>query len=177
MLLLWDRFTWRKTCGKLSGSTFSSKTNTLVVRQRRTRPEGGVVLRYGSRPASGTPHRDCDMQHFGPSGEIVSPSKSPDGSNLGGCRIFINVAPQARIAIYALTTDVGSGTGASYISIRDTHSLKTMTFRGQQALYWESEGSQAEMEFSQGFLEAHASLRGWYWTLQSRVQEPGWASL
>lgn len=59
--------------------------------------------------------------------------------------------------------------------IRDIHSLKTMTFRGQQALYWESEGSQAEMEFSQGFLEAHASLRGQYWTLQSRVQEPGWA--
>ncbi|XP_044120439.1 A disintegrin and metalloproteinase with thrombospondin motifs 13 isoform X2 [Neovison vison] len=177
MLLLWDRFTWRKTCGKLSGSTFSSKTNTLVVRQRRTRPEGGVVLRYGSRPASGTPHRDCDVQRFGPSGEIVSPSKSPHGSNLGGCRIFINVAPQARIAIHALTTDVGSGTGASYISIRDTHSLKTMTFHGQQALYWESEGSQAEMEFSQGFLEARASLRGWYWTLQSRVQEPGRAAL
>ncbi|VCW76337.1 unnamed protein product [Gulo gulo] len=177
MLLLWDRFTWRKMCGKLSGSTFSSKTNTLVVRQRRTRPEGGVLLRYGSRPASGTPHRDCDVQHFGPSGEIVSPSMSPDGSNSGGCRIFINVAPQARIAIHALTTDVGSGTGASYISIRDIHSLKTMTFRGQQALYWESEGSQAEMEFSQGFLEAHASLRGWYWTLQSRVQEPGRTAL
>ncbi|XP_027470232.1 A disintegrin and metalloproteinase with thrombospondin motifs 13 isoform X2 [Zalophus californianus] len=175
MLLLWDRLTWRKTCGKLSGMTFSSKTNTLVVRQRRVRPEGGVVLRYGSQPAPGTPHRDCDMQLFGPWGEIVSPSMSPDGSNSGGCRIFINVAPQARIAIHALATDVGTGTGASYISIRDIHSLKTMTFHGQQALYWESEGSQAEMEFSQGFLEARASLRGQYWTLQSRVQEPGWA--
>ncbi|XP_035964223.2 A disintegrin and metalloproteinase with thrombospondin motifs 13 isoform X2 [Halichoerus grypus] len=175
MLLLWDRLTWRKTCEKLSGMTFSSKTNTLVVRQRRVRPEGGVVLRYGSQPAPGTPPRDCDMQLFGPWGEIVSPSMSPDGSNTGGCRIFINVAPQARIAIHALATDVGTGTGASYISIRDIHSLKTMTFHGQQALYWESEGSQAEMEFSQGFLEAHASLRGQYWTLQSRVQEPGWA--
>ena len=57
--------------------------------------------------------------------------------------------------------------------IRDIHSLKTMTFRGQQALYWESEGSQAEMEFSQGFMEAGASLWGLYWTLGSRVQEPG----
>ncbi|XP_044245639.3 A disintegrin and metalloproteinase with thrombospondin motifs 13 isoform X3 [Ursus arctos] len=175
MLLLWDRLTWRKTCGKLTGMTFSSKANTLVVRQRRVQPEGGLVLRYGSQPAPGTPHRDCDMQLFGPWGEIVSPSMSPNGSNSGGCRIFINVAPQARIAIHALATDMGTGTGASYISIRDIHSLKTMTFRGQQALYWESEGSQAEMEFSQGFLEAHASLRGQYWTLQSRVQEPGWA--
>lgn len=43
---------------------------------------------------------------------------SPDGSNSGGCRIFINVAPQARIAIHALATDVGTGTGASYISVR-----------------------------------------------------------
>lgn len=47
-----------------------------------------------------------------------------------------------------------------------------MTFRGQQALYWESEGSQAEMEFSQGFLETHARLRGQYWTLHSGAQEP-----
>lgn len=56
--------------------------------------------------------------------------------------------------------------------IRDVHSLKTTTFRGQQALYWESEGSQAEMEFSQDFLETHARLRGQYWTLQARAQEP-----
>uniref|UniRef100_A0A8C0LXD3 ADAM metallopeptidase with thrombospondin type 1 motif 13 n=2 Tax=Canis lupus familiaris TaxID=9615 RepID=A0A8C0LXD3_CANLF len=174
VLLLWDRLTWKKMCGKLSGMTFSSKTNTLVVRQRRVRLEGGVVLRYRSRPAPGAPHRECDMQLFGPWGEIVSPSVGADGRNSGGCRIFINVAPQARIAIHALATD-GTGTGASYVLIRDIHSLKTMTFRGQQALYWESEGSQAEMEFSQGFLEAHASLRGQYWTLQSRVQEPGWA--
>lgn len=47
------------------------------------------------------------------------------------------------------------------------------TFRRQQALYWESEGSQAEIEFSQGFLETRASLRGQYWTLQSGAQEPG----
>lgn len=61
---------------------------------------------------------DCDMQLFGPWGEIVSPSMSPNGSNSGGCRIFINVAPQARIAIHALATDMGTGTGASYISVR-----------------------------------------------------------
>ncbi|XP_023098731.2 A disintegrin and metalloproteinase with thrombospondin motifs 13 isoform X5 [Felis catus] len=173
MLLLWSRLTWRKMCGKPSDMTFSSKGNTLLVRQRRERPEGGVVLRYRSQPAPGASHRECDMQLFGPWGKIVSPSMSPRGRNLGGCRIFINVAPRARIAIHALVTNVGTGTDASHILIRDIHSLKTMTFRGQQALYWESEGSQAEMEFSQGFMEAGASLWGLYWTLGSRVQEPG----
>lgn len=58
-----------------------------------------------------------------------------------------------------------------FLQIRDTHSLRTTTFHGQQALYWESEGSEAEVEFSQGFLEAHASLQGQYWTLLSRRPE------
>lgn len=57
MLLLWGRLTWRKTCRKLSGTTFRSKANTLVVRQRRVRSGGGVLLRYSSRPAPGTFHR------------------------------------------------------------------------------------------------------------------------
>ncbi|KAB1279819.1 A disintegrin and metalloproteinase with thrombospondin motifs 13 [Camelus dromedarius] len=178
MLLLWGRLTWRKMCRRLSGMTFSSKANTLVVRQRLVRPGGGVLLRYSSQPALGTFHRECDMQLFGPRGEIVSPSLSPGGRNVGGCRIFINVAPRARIVIHALATDMGTGTGnqgtdASYILIRDIHSLRTTTFRGQQTLYWESEGSQAEMEFSQGFLEAHTSLRGHYWTLQTRAPYRG----
>ena len=56
---------------------------------------------------------------------------------------------------------------APFSQIRDIHSLRTAAFRGQQTLYWESEGSQAEMEFSQGFLEAQASLRGQYWTLHT----------
>lgn len=40
---------------------------------------------------------------------------------MGGCRIFINVAPQARIAVHALATHMGTGTegtGASYIMVR-----------------------------------------------------------
>ncbi|XP_047278655.1 A disintegrin and metalloproteinase with thrombospondin motifs 13 isoform X2 [Homo sapiens] len=174
MLLLWGRLTWRKMCRKLLDMTFSSKTNTLVVRQRCGRPGGGVLLRYGSQLAPETFYRECDMQLFGPWGEIVSPSLSPATSNAGGCRLFINVAPHARIAIHALATNMGAGTegaNASYILIRDTHSLRTTAFHGQQVLYWESESSQAEMEFSEGFLKAQASLRGQYWTLQSWVPE------
>ncbi|XP_036185088.1 A disintegrin and metalloproteinase with thrombospondin motifs 13 isoform X1 [Myotis myotis] len=179
LLLLWGRLMWRKVCRKLSGLTFSSKANTLVVTQRRVRPGGGggVVLRFSSRPAPGAFHRECDTQLFGPRGEIASPLVSSGGRTAGGCRIFIDVAPWARIAIHALATDMGTeGADASYISIRDVHSLKTTTFRGQQALYWESEGSQAEVEFSQGFLDTHARLRGQYWTLQSRAPAPRTAS-
>ncbi|XP_047380330.1 A disintegrin and metalloproteinase with thrombospondin motifs 13 isoform X4 [Sciurus carolinensis] len=173
MLLLWGQFTWRKLCGKLSGMTFTSRTNTLVVRLHLVWPGGGVLLRYGSQPAHGT-YRECDRQLFGAQGEIVSPPLSSEGMGVGGCRVFISVAPQARIAIHALVTRMGpgtKGTSASYVLIRDTHNLRTTTFHGQQELYWESEGSEAEVEFSQGFLEAHASLQGQYWTLRSRMPE------
>lgn len=40
---------------------------------------------------------------------------------MGGCRVFIDVAPWARIAIHALATDAGAataGSGASYILVR-----------------------------------------------------------
>ncbi|KAM9721999.1 A disintegrin and metalloproteinase with thrombospondin motifs 13 [Dama dama] len=172
MLLLWGRLVWRKMCGKPAGMAFSSQANTLLVRQRLVQAGGGVLLRYSSQLAPGAFPRGCDTQLFGPRGEISSPLMSPGGRNVGGCRIFIDVAPQARIAIHALTVDRGTrakGTDASYILIRDIRSLRTMAFRGQQTLYWESEGSQAEMEFSQGFLEAQASLRGQYWALHTRA--------
>ncbi|XP_029392628.1 A disintegrin and metalloproteinase with thrombospondin motifs 13 [Mus pahari] len=173
-LLLWGRFTWRKTCGKVPGMTFSTKTNTVVVRQHRVQPEGGVLLQYRSQPAPGTFYKECDRQLFGPRGEIMSPSLSSDGRKAGTCRVFISVAPQARIAIRALASDMGTaseGTNANYVSIRDIHSLRTTTFWGQQVLYWESEGSEAELEFSPGFLEAHASLQGQYWTISLRTSE------
>ncbi|XP_075840726.1 A disintegrin and metalloproteinase with thrombospondin motifs 13-like [Microtus pennsylvanicus] len=174
LLLLWGRFTWRKICWKISGMTFSTKTNTLVVRQHRVQQGQGVLLRYWSQPAPGTFYRGCDRQLFGPRGEIVSPQRSPDGRNTRSCRLFISVAPQARIAIRALASDMGTASeriNANYVSIRDIHSLRTTTFWGQQALFWESESSEAELEFSPGFLEAHASLQGQYWTIPPRTPE------
>lgn len=57
MLLLWGRLTWRRTCRKLSGTTFRSKANTLVVRQRRAGSGGGVLLQYSSRPAPRAFHK------------------------------------------------------------------------------------------------------------------------
>ncbi|XP_006863888.1 PREDICTED: A disintegrin and metalloproteinase with thrombospondin motifs 13 [Chrysochloris asiatica] len=175
LMLLWSRLMWRGMCRGLMGTTFSSRTNTLVMRQRRVQPTNGVLVHYRAKPALHPSHRECDMQLFGPRGEISSSMLNPDGRSTGGCRVFINVSPQARVAIQALVTDVGTGTKgskASDISIRDIHSLRISTFRGQQLLYWESRGSQVEVEFSEGFLEAHASLRGQYWTLY-RVPEEG----
>ncbi|CAO2598164.1 A disintegrin and metalloproteinase with thrombospondin motifs 13 [Lemmus lemmus] len=174
LLLLWGRLTWRKICWKMSGMTFSTKTNTLVVRQHRVQPGRGVLLRYWSQPAPGTFYRECDRQLFGPRGEIVSPQRSPDGRNARSCRLYISVAPQARIAIRALASGMGTASeriNANYVSIRDIHSLRTTTFWGQQTLFWESEGSEAELEFSPGFLEAHASLQGQYWTIPPRTPE------
>ncbi|XP_049979190.1 A disintegrin and metalloproteinase with thrombospondin motifs 13-like [Alexandromys fortis] len=75
LLLLWGRFTWRKICWKMSGMTFSTKTNTLVVRQHRVQPGRGVLLRYWSQPAPGTFYRgtpgawDSPYSHWG-AGEL-----------------------------------------------------------------------------------------------------------
>ncbi|XP_020837622.1 A disintegrin and metalloproteinase with thrombospondin motifs 13 isoform X1 [Phascolarctos cinereus] len=169
MLLFWGRLTWRKTCENLAGVTFVSKTNTLVVRQRLVFPENGVVLQYWSQVATENYHKECDVQLFGPRGEIVSPPRKHNVRNQGGCRVFINVAPEARIAIHALTIDLGTEanqTSDSYILIRDMHNMKIVTFHGQQLFYWESVGSQAEIEFSESFQEDHISFRGQYWILK-----------
>ncbi|XP_040860574.1 A disintegrin and metalloproteinase with thrombospondin motifs 13 [Ochotona curzoniae] len=166
-LVIWGRLTWKKVCRQLPGTTFVSKSNTLVVWQRCVGLGGGVVLRYGSRPAPEA-YQECDIQLFGPRGDIVSPSLGPDGRTTGGCRLFISVAPHARIVIHALATGLApdhQGANTSYVTIRDTHSLSSRTFHGQQVLSWVSQSSQAELEFSQRFLEAGASLRGQYWTL------------
>lgn len=64
---------------------------------------------------------ECDRQLFGPRGEIVSPPGSPDGRNAKSCRVFISVAPQARIAIRALASDVGTAserTNTNYVLVR-----------------------------------------------------------
>lgn len=66
---------------------------------------------------------ECDRQLFGPRGEIVSPQRSPDGRNARSCRFFISVAPQARIAIRALASDMGTASeriNANYISVRSS---------------------------------------------------------
>lgn len=42
----------------------------------------------------------------------------PGRRSTGGCRVFINVAPRARIAIHALATNMSMGNDAAYILVR-----------------------------------------------------------
>lgn len=63
---------------------------------------------------------ECDVQLFGPWGEILTPALPADGTLSSSCRVFIDVAPQFRIAVHALYVDQRIGTnqtGFSYISV------------------------------------------------------------
>ncbi|XP_063000754.1 A disintegrin and metalloproteinase with thrombospondin motifs 13 isoform X2 [Elgaria multicarinata webbii] len=165
MVLFSTRIMWRVGCKKLTVSAMQTRTNTLMVRQRLLQPGNGIVLRYSSRTASRKHHQDCDVQLFGPRGEIVSPVPSAIRGLQVACRTFIDVAPRHRIAIHAVYVALSGGpanqTHSTYISIRDVDAMKTAVFRGNQLFYWESTGSRAEIEFSKDF--ASGSFRAQYW--------------
>ncbi|NXR12868.1 ATS13 metalloproteinase, partial [Semnornis frantzii] len=146
VVLFSGRMVWRTGCRKLPLALINSRTNSLVVKQRVVLPGHGVVLQYNSRTATKKYHQDCDKQLFGPRGEIVNPA--PRGG--GVCRTFIDVAPRHRIALRALYTDLGTGsnqTHFTYILVRDVSTMRTVVFRGRQQFFWQSTGSQAEIEF------------------------------
>ncbi|NXN95856.1 ATS13 metalloproteinase, partial [Rhinopomastus cyanomelas] len=147
VVLFSGRMMWRTGCRKLPLSLINSRTNTLIVKQRVLLPGNGVILQYSSRAATKKYYQDCDKQLFGPQGEIVNPVQLPDQVV---CRTFINVAPRHRIAIRALYIDLGrenNQTHFNYILVRDMSTMKTMVFRGRQQFFWQSTGSQAEIEF------------------------------
>ncbi|XP_050175941.1 A disintegrin and metalloproteinase with thrombospondin motifs 13 isoform X1 [Myiozetetes cayanensis] len=150
VVLFSGRMMWRTGCRKLPLSLINSRTNTLIVKQRVVLPGNGVILQYSSRTATKKYYRDCDKQLFGPQGEIVNPVQLADQRQEDVCRTFIDVAPQHRIAIRALYTDLGTGgnhTHFNYILVRDVSTMKTMVFHGKQQFLWQSTGSQAEIEF------------------------------
>ncbi|NXI96557.1 ATS13 metalloproteinase, partial [Psophia crepitans] len=149
VVLFSGRMMWRTGCRKLSLSLINSRTNTLIVKQRVVLPGNGVILQYNSRTATKKYYQDCDKQLFGPQGEIVNPVQLPDQRQVV-CRTFINVAPRNRIAIRALYIDLGNEsnqTHFNYILVRDVSTMKTMVFHGKQQFFWQSTGSQAEIEF------------------------------
>uniref|UniRef100_A0A8B9CY54 ADAM metallopeptidase with thrombospondin type 1 motif 13 n=1 Tax=Anser brachyrhynchus TaxID=132585 RepID=A0A8B9CY54_9AVES len=173
VVLFSGRMMWRTGCRKLPLSLINSRTNTLIVKQRVLLPGNGVVLQYNSRNATKKYYQDCDKQLFGPRGEIVNPVQSPGQRHEAVCRTFINVAPQHRIAIRALYIDLGSEnnqTQFNYILIRDVSTMKTMVFHGRQQFFWQSTGSQAEIEFHENVKEHRT--RFWtsgLWLLQAWV--------
>ncbi|XP_075762079.1 A disintegrin and metalloproteinase with thrombospondin motifs 13 isoform X1 [Pelodiscus sinensis] len=171
IVLFSGRMMWRTGCKKLRGSSINSRMNTLMVRQRLLWPGNGVVLQYKSKAAAKKYYQDCDVQLFGPWGEIVNPGQLPDPKRQVACRTFIEVAPRYRIAIHALYMDLGmenNQTHSNFILVRDVNAVKTTVFRGKQLFFWESTGSQAEIEFHEGFTEDRISFRAAYWMSEPR---------
>ncbi|XP_019396424.1 PREDICTED: A disintegrin and metalloproteinase with thrombospondin motifs 13 isoform X1 [Crocodylus porosus] len=171
MVLFSGRLMWRTGCRKLTMASLSTRTNTLMVRQRLVFPGNGIVFQYNSKAATKKHYQDCDVQLFGSRGEIVNPVQSPDPRRQVACRTFITVAPRHRIAIHALYMDLGpesNHTYSSYILIRDVNTMKTIVFHGKHLFLWESTGNQAEIEFHDDFTEGHGSFRAEYQVTEPR---------
>ncbi|OXB76313.1 UNVERIFIED_CONTAM: hypothetical protein H355_006724 [Colinus virginianus] len=152
---------WRTGCRKLVLSLINSRTNTLIVKQRVLLPGNGVVLQYNSRNATRKYYQECDKQLFGPHGEIVNPVQSPGRRQEEVCRTFINVAPHHHIAIRGLYVDLShesNQTHFNYILIRDVSTMRTVAFRGKQRFFWQSTGSQAEIEFHENVKDHRTSF-------------------
>ncbi|XP_064324798.1 A disintegrin and metalloproteinase with thrombospondin motifs 13 isoform X4 [Phalacrocorax carbo] len=171
VVLFSGRMMWRTGCRNLPLSLINSRTNTLIVKQRVLLPGNGVILQYNSRTATKKYYQDCDKQLFGPQGEIVNPVQLPDQRQEVVCRTFINVAPQHRIAIRALYIDLGNEsnqTHFNYILVRDINTMKTMVFHGKQQFFWQSTGSQAEIEFHENVKDHRTSFRAEYRAIEPK---------
>ncbi|XP_075572822.1 A disintegrin and metalloproteinase with thrombospondin motifs 13 [Pelecanus crispus] len=166
VVLFSGRMMWRTGCRKLPLSLINSRTNTLIVKQRVLLPGNGVILQYNSRTATKKYYQDCDKQLFGPQGEIVNPVQLPDQRQEVVCRTFINVAPRHRIAIRALYIDLGNETHFNYILVRDVSTMKTMAFHGKQQFFWQSTGSQAEIEFHENVKDHRTSFWAEYHAIE-----------
>uniref|UniRef100_A0A8C6ILI5 Uncharacterized protein n=1 Tax=Melopsittacus undulatus TaxID=13146 RepID=A0A8C6ILI5_MELUD len=170
-VLFSGRMMWRTGCRKLTSSLINSRTNTLIVKQRVLLPGNGVILQYNSRTANKKYYQDCDKQLFGPQGEIVNPVQVPDQRQEVMCRTFINMAPRHRIAIRALYVDLGNEsnqTHFNYILVRDVSTMKTMVFHGKQQFFWQSTGSQAEIEFHENVKDHQISFWAEYYAIEPK---------
>ncbi|KAM4647634.1 A disintegrin and metalloproteinase with thrombospondin motifs 13 isoform 5-T5 [Amazona ochrocephala] len=171
VVLFSGRMMWRTGCRKLTLSLINSRTNTLIVKQRVLLPGNGVILQYNSRTATKKYYQDCDKQLFGPQGEIVNPVQLPDQRQEVVCRTFINMAPRHRIAIRALYVDLGNEsnqTHFNYILVRDVSTMKTMVFHGKQQFFWQSTGSQAEIEFHENVKDYQTSFWAEYHAIEPK---------
>ncbi|XP_064891764.1 A disintegrin and metalloproteinase with thrombospondin motifs 13 isoform X2 [Columba livia] len=171
IVLFSGRMMWRTGCRNLPLSLINSRTNTLIVKQRVSLPGNGVILQYNSRTATKKYYQDCDKQLFGPHGEIANPVQLPVQRQEVVCRTFINVAPRHRVAIRALNIDLGNEsnqTHFNYILVRDVSTMKTMVFHGKQQFFWQSTGSQAEIEFHENVKDYQTSFWAEYYAIEPK---------
>ncbi|XP_015270392.1 PREDICTED: A disintegrin and metalloproteinase with thrombospondin motifs 13 [Gekko japonicus] len=169
MVVFSSRKMWRTGCKRLTLSVINARTNTLMVRQRLLLPGNGVVLQYSSAAARKKYHQDCDVQLFGPRGEITSPAPLAGVGTEAACRTFIDVAPRHRIAIHTVHVDLSvqaNEAHSRYILIRDVNNMKTSVFSRNQLFYWQSTGNRAEIEFNKDFADIH--FRAEYWIVEPK---------
>ncbi|KAM9324233.1 A disintegrin and metalloproteinase with thrombospondin motifs 13 [Gastrophryne carolinensis] len=166
LVLFYSRAMWRKSCTRLSAVTVVTRSNTVIVRQRQIHPGNGMALEYSSRPAPQPYHQVCDQQLFGSQGDIQNPIHRQSRSDAPACRIFIDVPPRFTIAVHAIYMNLETGTNGTesdHILIRDMKSLKSTAFHGNNLFYWDSTGSQADIEFNGDLSQDRVSFRAQYW--------------
>ncbi|XP_056102673.1 A disintegrin and metalloproteinase with thrombospondin motifs 13 isoform X2 [Rhinichthys klamathensis goyatoka] len=173
-IALYDRLILMRLCERTTGKTLKSRSNVLLVRQSRLTPGNGVVLFYQSLKNKKSPHGECDVQLFSPSGLIENPIKSPaiSPSNTQSCRVFIDAPPALRIQIRALSVLNNTDTNSTYILIRDVDALKTTIFRGTRLFLWSSSGSRAEVEFHGEYQQIKGMFRAEYSYIDPSEEEP-----
>ncbi|KAG7480504.1 hypothetical protein MATL_G00056850 [Megalops atlanticus] len=165
-LILSNRRMLRKKCNYLGSYTLTTRTNLLHLRQglSQVSPSRGLIFTYQSQKSTNkSHHEDCDVQLFGPSGQIVNPTRRP-GSGNHTCRTFINVRPKSKIEIRALSMlqedeEEDDDAPPTFILIRDEDVVQTTWFQGDRLFQWRSVGSGVEIEFHGAFLQHEGSFR------------------
>ncbi|KAJ8263356.1 hypothetical protein COCON_G00158130 [Conger conger] len=168
-LLLFNRRMMMRKCQSLTNYTLTTRTNFLHVRQGRISHGNGILFSYHSQKNTiKSRHGGCDVQLFGPSGQIVNPTQQASSTNQT-CRTFINVAPRSKIQIRALRVRPESDDDAAtptFILIRDVDIMQTTWFDGDRLFQWRSMGSSVELEFHGDYLRHEGSFLAAYSTIQ-----------
>ncbi|XP_051923960.1 A disintegrin and metalloproteinase with thrombospondin motifs 13 isoform X1 [Hippocampus zosterae] len=161
--LFFDRLALVRKCEQAGGSTLTTRTNVLLVRQNLLTSGNGIVFTYSSQRNTKKSHRqNCDKQLFSSSGVFENPTNSDTNHT---CRVLINAPPSVKIRIQAVHIGLvfnATNSHSSYIMIRDTDMLKTKVFKGTQLFQWHSSGNMAEVEFHGDYQHTAGSFRAEY---------------
>ncbi|XP_077377765.1 A disintegrin and metalloproteinase with thrombospondin motifs 13 isoform X2 [Festucalex cinctus] len=161
--VFFDRLALVRKCEQAAGSTLTTRTNVLLVRQNLLTPGNGIVFTYSShRNMKKSQRQTCDKQLFSSSGVFENPTTSDTNHT---CRVLINAPPSVRIRIQAVHIGLlfnATNSQSSYIMIRDMDMLKTNVFKGPRLFGWHSSGNMAEVEFHGDYQHTAGSFRAEY---------------
>ncbi|XP_049619509.1 A disintegrin and metalloproteinase with thrombospondin motifs 13 [Syngnathus scovelli] len=161
--LFFDRLALVRKCEQAAGSSLTTRTNVLLVRQNLLTSGNGIVFTYSSQRNMKKSHsQNCDKQLFSSSGVFENPITSDTNHT---CRVLINAPPSVKIRIQAVHIGLelnATNWQSSYIMIRDLDMLKTNVFKGSQLFQWHSSGNMAEVEFHGDYQHTPGSFRAEY---------------